>query len=89
MDPVMKHPIFFLALTMLTLAASLRTAEADQDQVVSRLQAYLQIDTINPPGNESRGVDYLADLLDQAGIDYKTAESAPGQIGRASCRERG
>ena len=75
----MKHPIFFLALTMLTLAASLRTAEADQDQVVSRLQAYLQIDTINPPGNESRGVDYLADLLDQAGIDYKTAESAPGR----------
>ena len=44
-----------------------------------RLANYLQIDTINPPGNESRGVDYLATLLEQAGIRYETVESAPGR----------
>ena len=30
------------------------------DDAVQRLSAYLQIDTINPSGNESRGVAYLA-----------------------------
>ena len=46
---------------------------------VERLSQYLQIDTINPPGNESRGVAFLAALFEQAGIDYETAESAPGR----------
>ena len=46
---------------------------------VPRLQQYLRIDTTNPPGNESRGVAYLAGLLDAAGIPYETAESAPGR----------
>ena len=49
------------------------------DDAVQRLSAYLQIDTINPPGNESRGVAYLAGLLEEAGINYETAESAPGR----------
>ena len=49
------------------------------EQGVERLSKYLQIDTINPPGNESRGVAYLAALLDEAGIAYETAESAPGR----------
>ncbi len=46
---------------------------------VSRLSRYLQIDTVNPPGNESAGVEYLAGLLDTAGVAYETAESAPGR----------
>jgi len=48
-------------------------------QGVTRLSTYLQIDTINPPGNESRGVAFLSKLLDAAGIPYQTAESAPGR----------
>jgi acetylornithine deacetylase/succinyl-diaminopimelate desuccinylase-like protein len=50
-----------------------------QDEAVERLQAYVRIDTVNPPGNESRGVEYLAQLLSSAGIKYETAESAPGR----------
>ncbi len=46
---------------------------------VQRLSQYLQIDTINPPGNETRGTVFLGAILDQAGIEYKTAESAPGR----------
>ena len=47
-------------------------------QAVPNLVGYLQVDTINPPGNESRGVVYLSTLLDQAGIAYEGVESAPG-----------
>ncbi len=57
-------------------------AEALDELVASavpRLSEYLQIDTINPPGNESRGVEFLAAILDEAGIPYETAESAPGR----------
>lgn len=48
-------------------------------QAVERLSRYVQIDTINPPGNETRGVEYLAELLTAAGIEFETAESAPGR----------
>jgi acetylornithine deacetylase/succinyl-diaminopimelate desuccinylase-like protein len=50
-----------------------------EDEAVSRVQEYLRIDTINPPGNETRGVEYLARLLAAEGIKYETAESAPGR----------
>jgi acetylornithine deacetylase/succinyl-diaminopimelate desuccinylase-like protein len=49
------------------------------DSAVPNLVRYVGIDTINPPGNESRGVAFLGQLLDQAGIDYESAESAPGR----------
>ena len=53
--------------------------EAFEQETVDRLQNYLRIDTINPPGNESRAVDFFAKLLDAEGIPYETAESAPGR----------
>ena len=43
------------------------------------LSGYLKIDTVNPPGNESRGVAYLAKILEAHGIAYSTGESAPGR----------
>ena len=48
-------------------------------QAVPNLVGYLQTNTVNPPGNESRGVAYLGTLLDEAGIEYEVAESAPGR----------
>ncbi len=50
-----------------------------QDDGVRLLQEYLQIDTTNPPGNESRAVEFFARILEQEGIPYETAESAPGR----------
>jgi len=44
-----------------------------------RLVDYLQIDTTNPPGNESLGVDFFAGHLRDAGIEYHRGESAPGR----------
>ena len=44
-----------------------------------RLSAYIQVNTQNPPGNENRGVQFFAAILEAAGIPYETAESAPGR----------
>ena len=45
-------------------------------QPATWLQQYLAIDTVNPPGNEFRGVTFLANILKQAVIPPETAESA-------------
>lgn len=50
-----------------------------QDQAVERLIEYVRVDTINPPGNEDRGVAFFQRIFDDAGIPYETAESAPGR----------
>ena len=50
-----------------------------QDEAVEWLQEYVRVDTVNPPGNESAGAQYLARIFDAEGIDYVIAESAPGR----------
>jgi acetylornithine deacetylase/succinyl-diaminopimelate desuccinylase-like protein len=74
-----------LALAPLLLVAG-NAARADtgdlaqlQDEAVVRLQEYVRIDTTNPPGNESRGIAWLAKVLEREGIAYQTAESAPSR----------
>ncbi|HET9399508.1 MAG TPA: M20/M25/M40 family metallo-hydrolase [Candidatus Acidoferrales bacterium] len=48
-------------------------------EAVAKLREYLRIDTTNPPGNESRGVEWYAKIFDAKGIPYQTGESAPGR----------
>jgi acetylornithine deacetylase/succinyl-diaminopimelate desuccinylase-like protein len=48
-------------------------------EAVELLSQYLQIDTTNPPGNEDKGADFLAGILKQEGIEYKTYEASPGR----------
>lgn len=50
-----------------------------QDEAVTRVQEYLRVNTVNPPGNETRGVEYLARILEADGIRYETAEPEPGR----------
>lgn len=50
-----------------------------QNVPLERLMEYLEIDTINPPGNESRGVTFFQRIFEEAGIDYEAVESAPGR----------
>lgn len=54
-------------------------AQTLADESVAWLQEFLRIDTINPPGNESRAVDFYSKILDAEGIAWKSAESAPGR----------
>jgi acetylornithine deacetylase/succinyl-diaminopimelate desuccinylase-like protein len=53
--------------------------EALEAEAVRRLQEYLRVNTINPPGNESRAVDFFAAIFEAEGIAFETAESAPGR----------
>jgi acetylornithine deacetylase/succinyl-diaminopimelate desuccinylase-like protein len=46
---------------------------------VAWLQEFLRIDTVNPPGSESRAVDFYSRILDAEGIEWQSAESAPGR----------
>ena len=43
------------------------------------LSDFVAVDTINPPGNESRAVEFYAKIFEEEGIEYFTGESAPGR----------
>lgn len=49
------------------------------DEASQALSGFLQVDTFNPPGNETRGAQYLADLLSKDGIASELVEFAPGR----------
>jgi acetylornithine deacetylase/succinyl-diaminopimelate desuccinylase-like protein len=49
------------------------------EEAVDLLRRYLMIDTTNPPGNETAGARFLAEVLDGDGIASDTVESAPGR----------
>ncbi|HEV2720628.1 MAG TPA: M20/M25/M40 family metallo-hydrolase, partial [Thermoanaerobaculia bacterium] len=52
------------------------------------LQQYVRIRTINPPGNETAGARFLANLLERGGVHAEIIESAPGR-GNVYARIRG
>lgn len=68
-----------VAVSIGALIAAAAPAAHAQDAPLDRLERYIEIDTINPPGNESRGAEFFAQIFDEAGIDYETVESAPGR----------
>ena len=49
------------------------------EESVDLLRRYLMIDTTNPPGNETAGARFLAEVLDGDGIASDIVESAPGR----------
>ena len=69
----------FRALILTLLLASPTQAKEISDEALEWLQQFLRIDTINPPGNESRAVDFLGKILDAEDIEWHSAESAPGR----------
>jgi acetylornithine deacetylase/succinyl-diaminopimelate desuccinylase-like protein len=68
-----------LSTALLMGASPLTHAQTLADEAVNWLQQFIRIDTINPPGNESRAVDFYGDILDAEGIAWNSAESAPGR----------
>ena len=81
----MRHPVFLLVLVFSSILscpvqAQPNTENKALDQTaVELLQAYVQLDTVNPPGNEIEGARFFAEIFDKAGIAYEIAESAPGR----------
>ncbi len=49
------------------------------DEAVQVLRDYLKVDTTNPPGNETRGAEFLGKILEREGIPYEIHEFAPGR----------
>ncbi len=68
-----------LLLASTLILSSTTRANEFADAAAERLSAYIQVNTQNPPGNETRGAEFFAAIFDEAGIDYETAESAPGR----------
>lgn len=50
-----------------------------RDECVAHLQALLRINTVNPPGDETRAADYLANALRAEGVDVEIVEGAAGR----------
>ncbi|MCZ6671463.1 MAG: peptidase M20, partial [Verrucomicrobia bacterium] len=77
---IILSSITILCITFFMTAWS---AEVDLDKLgqegVETLQQYIRVDTINPPGNESRAVEFFARIFKKEGIAYESAESAPGR----------
>ena len=46
---------------------------------VELLQRLIQFDTTNPPGNEASCIDFLRDLLEQAGVEAGVYAKEPGR----------
>jgi acetylornithine deacetylase/succinyl-diaminopimelate desuccinylase-like protein len=46
---------------------------------VRYLADYININTMNPPGNEIHGAEFFARIFEREGIEYESTESAPGR----------
>jgi acetylornithine deacetylase/succinyl-diaminopimelate desuccinylase-like protein len=73
-----KNLVYLIVLTIL-IGTYTAHAQAIEDEALDWLQAYIQVDTMNPPGNETRAVEFIGNILEAEGIPYQTAESAPGR----------
>ena len=52
---------------------------AARDEVVNILSGFVRIDTSNPPGNETKGAEYLKSILDREGIASEIFEMERGR----------
>lgn len=52
---------------------------AARDEAVKFLSGFVRIDTSNPPGNETKGAEYLKAILSREGIPSEIFEMEPGR----------
>ncbi len=71
--------LILTSLLITSLVSSPARASSLEDEAQTWLQAFLKVDTVNPPGNESRAVDFYGAIFDEEGIEWHSAESAPGR----------
>jgi acetylornithine deacetylase/succinyl-diaminopimelate desuccinylase-like protein len=60
-------------------AATVPDFGAAREEAVRLLSDYLRINTVNPPGNETRGAQYLQSFLTREGIPSELFELVPGR----------
>jgi acetylornithine deacetylase/succinyl-diaminopimelate desuccinylase-like protein len=72
----------FLAAALLTAAPALAQTtdwKSVEGEALKTLQAYVRINTSNPPGDVTKAADFLSDLLEREGIEVTRYESGPGR----------
>ena len=79
----MRKAILFVLFTTATLAQS-RAVDWDRQraETLAHYRALVQLDTSNPPGNETRVVEYLSKVLTREGIAFQTFALEPGRANR-------
>jgi acetylornithine deacetylase/succinyl-diaminopimelate desuccinylase-like protein len=60
-------------------AEPLASWNAVEDEAITLLSQYIQVNTTNPPGNEIRAADFLKKIFDHEGITARIIETAPGR----------
>ncbi len=79
-----RHPAiglaFLLASAALSAAPKNGAPPHTMDEAVEWLGGYLQVDTSNPPGNESLAASYLARILHQEGISTRLLVTPEGRV---------
>ena len=68
-----------VTLTALCIFSSTVLAKPIDEEAVTWLQNFIKVDTVNPPGNETRAVEYIGNILKAEDIAFDSAESAPGR----------
>ena len=66
----MKKLLLFgwMVVGLIASAAPAPDFAAAHAEVVTNLTAFIRVDTVNPPGNETRGADFIKAILDREGI---------------------
>jgi acetylornithine deacetylase/succinyl-diaminopimelate desuccinylase-like protein len=71
-----------LAMALLPGAAGAQPApdwKAVEAEAIKAIQAYVRIDTSNPPGDVTKAADFLVAILEREGVPVKRYESGPGR----------
>ncbi|MDH3402337.1 MAG: M20/M25/M40 family metallo-hydrolase [Acidobacteriota bacterium] len=68
-----------LLLLLLACRAERPAAPAPLSEAAGWLQAYLRLDTTNPPGGERAAAELLAGVLAEAGVDHELLDAGDGR----------
>ncbi|MCC6236966.1 MAG: M20/M25/M40 family metallo-hydrolase [Dehalococcoidia bacterium] len=49
------------------------------EEATELLSSYIRVDTVNPPGNETRACEWLGPILDREGIPYRLVDPGRGR----------
>jgi acetylornithine deacetylase/succinyl-diaminopimelate desuccinylase-like protein len=70
---------FLLAFVCVATHAQTQSPANNNAELLRHFQALVQIDTTNPPGNESKAVDYIQKVLEAEGIPVTVVAQEPGR----------
>src|SRR5471030_862025 len=76
--------VFMLTILLVGLSGAPRAQapidwKAVEAETLRHFQVLVRIDTSNPPGNETRAVDYVRSVLDKEGIPYHVFAKDPNR----------